>query len=442
MSETQHNYTIPPRVTSPIELAIPRPGLCALHLAGDSAPDHALVLCSDSSGNVRFHLHPSGSSNEVIQLLIDCKSDGPSAQVPLSVRFNAVPTKDMPLPSSEVLKTKIAEGGVRPALSREEVEGLADHELFQRGYPLRPDAEKDPAAYARWRGFVSTRLRLLRPELVPRMDVRHRPQTGVSEGTEEPNWSGYEVRNGPFSIVIGYWTVPEIVASEGVNQQTMSSLWVGLDGDPNTPGTVVIGGPPTDLVQIGTEQDNVMIPISSDVQNAPGSSLYLNASAYYAWTQFIPQQECSQQLANFPVDPGDEIFARVWIATSGQSFPPSLESDTAYFQIVNRSQKVDSGMITMPKGTTVVTGVCADWIMERPSTAPTIYSDLADYGVALMESTVAMVDGSEWGFAVPGGWADVRQLTMISEVPPGNPLSTANLSGNEMTIEFTWVGFR
>jgi Peptidase A4 family/Putative Ig domain len=107
---------------------------------------------------------------------------------------------------------------------------------------------------------------------------------GNPSGSTAPNWSGYASLGGPFTSIMGQWTVPTVQTDGG----DVSSSWVGIDGFGNT-----------SLIQVGTEQDY-------------DSGLF-GGIAYYAWWEILPAGETRIPQT---VMPGDEMIA--WI------FPESV----------------------------------------------------------------------------------------------------------------------
>ena len=92
-----------------------------------------------------------------------------------------------------------------------------------------------------------------------------------------------------YDWVMGEWYVPSV--SPETNTHVYSAFWIGLDGDPNN-GTACICG---DLVQDGTEQE---------ITNIDFGWIAFNMTSYYAWTEFLPQQQSEQVIPYFTVNPG------------------------------------------------------------------------------------------------------------------------------------------
>src|SRR5262249_40886574 len=63
---------------------------------------------------------------------------------------------------------------------------------------------------------------------------------GNPNGKHSPNWSGYIIDGGPFTKIVGHWTVPTVTNDAGSHSDT----WVGIDGHSSE-----------GLIQAGTTQD-------------------------------------------------------------------------------------------------------------------------------------------------------------------------------------------
>jgi hypothetical protein len=116
--------------------------------------------------------------------------------------------------------------------------------------------------------------------------------TGNPSGGSTPNWSGYAQVGGPFTGIVGEWTVPTVQSDGG----SVSSTWVGVDGFGNT-----------SLIQVGTEQDY------------SGGFLGIGAGPQYsAWWEILPASSTS--ISN-PVSPGDDMLAIIAPTIAGAASP-------------------------------------------------------------------------------------------------------------------------
>jgi hypothetical protein len=208
------------------------------------------------------------------------------------------------------------------------------------------------------------------------------------------------------------WNVPSV--SGEANTHTYSTMWIGLDGD----GT-------SDLVQTGTEQENIEIDFWF---------VRITFSTYYPWTEFLPQQPTEQQLTNFPVNPGDEIFAEVWIGNAGSG--PTLSGVFGVLAFENLTTS-ESTWVYTPVGTTVVGGSEAEWIMERPTVGGSL-PDLADYGsTRIFNAWARRANSPRHRGYVPYSDSHNVQITMINGA---DTLSTVTAI-DTTSMRFDWRAF-
>lgn len=168
-----------------------------------------------------------------------------------------------------------------------------------------------------------------------------------------PNWSGYVVTGAAASVtdIKGSWIVPTIDCSVSAN--TSSSFWVGIDGYPSTNPT---------LEQVGT------------------AALCVNGTpAYYAWYEFIPNENANQIISTVTPQPGDPISAEV--SGSGGQFTVTLTDETASQPTFMISESVPDAPQT-----------AAEWIAEAPGvnnqTQP-----LSNFGTVYYGSSLTGVPG-------------------------------------------------
>lgn len=406
-----YRYTLPPGLTSLVRVRTLPNARCTVRADADGLSP-SLLAYADPDGFVELHVRPSGEHESPARVTVEADAEGETAQHVLELRPSREPTEQMPSPPAAGARWRPPAGAqVRPALSLDESLGLADDELLQRGYPPRPDAELAPSAFNTWRRTVSAPITFVEPRTVSRPDITHAGRARVSNPPESaPNWSGFELRGaaGTYDWVTGEWVVPSVTGES--NSTTYSSFWIGLDGD----GT-------TNLVQAGTEQENV---------NFSFFGISWSFSTYYAWTQFLPQQQTEQQVTNFSVHPGDEIFCQVFVADAGQM--PSLTGFFGQFVIMNQTTSTTTWSYT-PRGTTNVGGSEAEWIMERPTVNGGL-ADLADYGSARMSNAVARkVAGGYVGYQ----GATNEQITMFN----GNDILSTVSAIDAVTMQFKWQAF-
>ena len=416
-------YTVAPGRYTQITMRTYPHAVCKLRREDEAEPRHFAYIYADEEGLIRMQVRPSNEHEQVAHMVIECEADGKVTHFPLHLRPHSSPTQQMPAPPPHNPKPVRREAKIRPAITVEEALRLPDEELLQRGYPLPPDPEGTPVAFNSWRRVVSAPFTMIEPRLVPRPDLSHGTRvvraTGFGSrptaGTESSgNWSGFELRGaaGTYDWVTAIWHVPTVTGES--NAHTYSAYWIGLDGD----GV-------TDLVQAGTEQENIDFDFLF---------FHLSFSFYYAWTEFLPQQPTEQQISNFPVNPGDEIFCEVYIANAGGS--PSLSGFFGQFVIQNLTTSEYTWIYT-PVGATSLSGSEAVWIMERPSLGSSL-TDLADYGSTVMSSAYARRTNSarHQGY-VPYQGANNLQITMSNG---GDTLSTVTPI-DAYSMRFNWQAF-
>ena len=383
-------YSLPPGYASELHVQTLPKAVCMVRRGGDPEGADGLRVLADDDGVVRLHVQPSNEHSEIAELAIDGEADGRRIRIPVQLRASARASRDLPRPPARSRKALRDGAAVRPALGEREMPRMDDEALREGGYPLRPNPTEAPGAFNAWRRAVSTPTTIIEPRVVAHPELHH--GAIVTAGTETTsNWSGFELRGatGTYDWVTGMWNVPSVTGE--TNTHTYSAFWVGLDGD----GV-------SDLVQAGTEQENY---------NFRFPWFSLSISVYYAWTEFLPQQATEQQIANFPINPGDEIFCEVWIGNAGSG--PTLSGAFGVLLLENLTTS-ESTTVYTPVGTTVVGGSEAVWIMERPSLG-TALTDLADYASARMFNAYARKANSprHRGY-VPYQGANNLQITMVN----------------------------
>lgn len=365
--------TVAPNASSPIAIKTLPKATCLLHAEGDNDGKHQVKLFADDEGVVRFHVQPEAESEETARFEVDCATDGKIGIFPLHLRFGSSPTADMPAPAIEAAESRPGDS-IRPALSEDQALNLANDELVARGYPLRPDREKVAGAFATWLKVVTKPSRIVSSRSVANPSVQHSVEKPVIPTpwtfpsgfptTQSYNWSGVQVWQAylnnayrAYDEVAGEWSVPTVFPE--TQASSYSSEWVGLDGDQTS-----------DVVQAGTEQDANYVCYASP---AGPQCMYVNT--YWAFTEFVPMQSAEYVVPNFTVNPRDTILVQVWIGNPRST--PSLSGAYAFFNIEN---------VTLGENTTIstprcrllffgtcrstmvnVTGLTADWIIERPT---------------------------------------------------------------------------
>jgi len=417
---TPVRFSVAPGSSSAVSMATLPKATCLLHAEGDASSEHAFKVFADDEGKIRFHVNPSAESEQAARFAVDCTAEGKSSTFSLELRPSAVPTADMPAPTTEV---RTAQPGdvVRPALTKADAVSLSSDELMKRGYPVRPDAKQAPEAFATWMKAVTKPSRLVDSRQVARTEVRHVKPVKASNYETSSNWSGFELRaaSGTYDLVLGEWYVPTVYYE--TNAHTYSAYWIGLDGD----GT-------SDLWQAGTEQE---------IQDIDILGIHFDFTNYYAWSEFLPPQGTEQVIPNFTVNPGDLMFTEVWVGNSGQS--PSLSGlyAIAFVEDVSRGEYTTiytcRGFSIFGACTnlaqTAIGGSEAEWIMERPTVGGSL-PDLADYSYSYMYDAYAEKTNASW---VTYNGANNQQIFMYN----GNDLLSGVYPSGSTTMLFYWYNW-
>lgn len=227
-------------------------------------------------------------------------------------------------------------------------------QLFEIGYPPRPDESEYPEIFAIWKDVFSRQLTYEAAHFsLPEATHGRTRGSAISftrhEGSR--NWSGAYItpRAGlMMTDVIAFWTVPTVSAppSGPAGGTYGSSTWIGLDGQR--------GYFHSTLPQVGTAQ-------FLNLPSTPGSKTQ-------AWVQWWPF--CPVYLGMLVV-PGDLMFA--WLRVHSLT--------EVHFILVNVSRLTVTPFtlcapdITMPPNVPSpvqarVSGATAEWIMERPAICP------------------------------------------------------------------------
>jgi len=414
-------FTVAPKVSTPIVLKSAPDAACDLHAEDVNDRAHMLRFYANRDGYLKVHVRPKAESEDGIRVQLDCTEDGETIRYPLHLRASATPTKDMPAPLSVMPMLKGST--IIPAMTEAEAALLSDDEVVDRGYPLRPDAASAPDKYAEWLKQVSQPTILLPSHQVARSDLQHLAHDIVSGPGSAVSWSGYVANHGTrsYSAATGLWNVPEIFYCE-VNNNTQSSMWVGLDGYGLN-----------DLEQDGTEQDCL------DLEP------FGYFTDYYTWTEVLPGE--SAQDAGLSPNPGDRMSVEVWISTG--SGAPDANGSYAGFRIVDVTQGQGTGAIHTPLAS-YYKGSTAEWIVERPcdnfdfaTSKCSQYAELSNYNYAEMIQPGALTTKGSW----PNYHSIANvELWMYNEKTNGsddNLLSTAGPpSSKDLTdIYFEWFAY-
>jgi hypothetical protein len=386
----------------------------------NATPSRTFTVYADDAGTVQFHARPSRTATAAIRLDVSCSGETGSTTHVLEVT-----------PSTDVSAGKLflrTPGQVQPkvvtrvALGTEATQ-LSQEELLQRGYPLRPDSQTAPAAFSAWMKAVSQPATYVPERTVLHSDRVHGVRQLANGTATSNNWSGFAAHRqwiftgrltppfarltAPFDWVTGLWYIPSVTGEENV--QDYSSFWIGLDGD----GT-------SDVIQDGTSQDVFTFDFLF------GSWTFTN---YYPWTEWFPLGE--QQISNFTVNPGDEIFSEVWVGNAGSAPTPTGAFGICLFEDLSTSTYT-MVYIPVPSGVTFI-GDSAEWIMERPTVNNSL-PDLSNYVLAGMHDAYAR--RSDGSYVTYNG-GNNNQISMFNG---SDELSTVYPNGTSML--FVWENFK
>jgi hypothetical protein len=196
-----------------------------------------------------------------------------------------------------------SERGVdRPALSGDPL-SYTQSQLIQAGYGLRPDPQKDAAAYARWLGAASAPGRLL--EAKRRSSHSHT----VSTGTGAP-WTGSVLTGAPNYIATeATFNVPTAVPGGDATTGTEIAIWNGLGGN----------GTGSGLIQGGV-----------------GLATTSTTATYLSWREYC----CGDLDSNgyggaFTPNPGDQIYSQAWYCDSAGNLNLNGGYGCTYLQDLN-----------------------------------------------------------------------------------------------------------
>jgi len=413
-------FTVAPTASSAVTMKTLPGATCVLHAEGATDAKHSLKIFADDEGTVRFYVKPSAESEQTARFAVDCTAAGTTGTFPLELRPSSTARSDMPAPAADLVKPR-AGALVRPALTKADALSLSAEELIQRGYPVRPDAQQAPKAFAAWLKAVGKPATYVSSRQVAHPDIRHVKPASASNFETSGNWSGFELRGAAntYDLVLGEWYVPTVYYE--TNATTYSAYWIGLDGD----GT-------SDLWQAGTEQN---------IQDIDILGIHFDFTSYYAWTEFLPPQATEQVIPNFTVNPRDLMFTEVWVGNAGQS--PSLSGSYA-IAFVEDATRGEYTYIYTCRGLTLF-GACfniaqtnvggseAEWIMERPTVNNSL-PDLADYSYTFMYDAYAEQTNGSW---MNYDGANNQQIFMYN----GNDLLSGAYVWNSSTILYEWYNF-
>jgi Peptidase A4 family len=271
--------------------------------------------------------------------------------------------------------------------------------LARYGIPKRPVC--DEQSLQRWELLMRQMGTYIYPEFGEIRRTSRKPQVrrvGFDVETS-PTWSG-AVLHAPhgqkFVEVDGNWNVARGTPPTGGGPAEYTA-WIGLDGFND--GT----GASTDVLQAGHTY------IGKDDSGA-------TVDKYHVWFEWFPASEVP--ITNFPVEPGDGLYARITINVPGDGVA------TLYF--ANRTKARWTGFSIHPpvdhSDFHGFVGDCAEWIVERPQLNG-VQSSLVNYGEVDFFVCGACLSGGNCSRAFTGNSIDMTDGA-------GNVISKATLLPN------------
>ncbi|MFF9819304.1 G1 family glutamic endopeptidase, partial [Streptomyces sp. NPDC014006] len=246
------------------------------------------------------------------------------------------------------------------------------------------------------------------PRLAPQEGVTHElsPRERVADTAfTTNNWAGSTIA-GTWDTAVAIWRVPTVNTPStpaGTDGGWDSSSWVGIDG---TYGS-------NDVLQAGVQQS----------VDGNGSATYV---AWYEW--FAPKANGSPDyiyqtnIENMPVEPGDEVFARV-AYQNGQGYVMFGNVDRGrYFNI----------QLAAPPGASF-SGNSLEWIVEAPNTG--------EPGTSLprfspVNFSTAFGSDPSGTVAADPSTGDTTNITAF-----GRSLTSVTLATDSLTVNYVDAGF-
>ncbi|WP_170066667.1 G1 family glutamic endopeptidase [Kitasatospora aureofaciens] len=246
------------------------------------------------------------------------------------------------------------------------------------------------------------------PRLAPQVGVTHeltsREQVTDTDFTSN-NWAGSTIA-GTWAIAMGTWRVPAVSIPStpaGNDGGWDSSSWVGIDGAYGS----------SDVLQAGVQQS----------VDANGSATYI---PWYEW--FAPEVDGSPayifqtNIENMPIEPGDEVFARL-AYQNGQGFVMFGNVDRGlYFNI----------QLAPPPGASL-NGNSLEWIVEAPNSG--------EPGTSLprftpVDFSVAVGSNADGTVGADPNTGDTTNISAF-----GRSLTSVTTAMDSLTVNYLDAGF-
>jgi Peptidase A4 family len=434
-SGTPLTFKVPPKALSAISFSAAPNVQCSVAPANGSSSGKAFTVYTNDQGTATFYVTPSQASSAA-QLVATCSS-GNQQTIQIQPVVGAKPLV-APAPSDAAANARLGYT-VRPALTGDPM-ALSNQELVKLKYPMRPDPQKAPGAYASWLKAVSKPATLIPPKMV-KVEGRSHGPVQISAGA---NTQSARLATSDTATPITSFTVNSEYASGYMLATDFGSQFLWIEGEWNVPALVggeegvatssdlgiALGGL---LVQAGTAQDAI----------GYDGPIYFN---YYPWIEVYPQQD-PVAITNFTVNPADEIFCQLYVADSNGDL--NQNGGYAWFDFEDFTTG-QSTLFPIPMPPGPFSGHQAAWLMQRSQytvaqNGIADYYDLSDYYYALMQAPYAGDGNGNYVNYLGQGGGDigiyaVYQFTMTSNNGDGNTLSTAPVVATE-TIQFNWSNF-
>jgi len=334
------------------------------------------------------------------------------------------------------------EGVTQPPLEKDPM-SYTQKDLFSRGYPPRPDPQKDPNGYNRWMEIVSTP--------VKRVNPTHIHMNGIHGSSSTNNiWSGVELDgNLQYASAFGTWTMPTQNTYSGrqtsISYPTDTSIWIGLDGGLSPFG----GGQSPDVVQMGTDMVGLaagqipQYPLWCQWKCPPWNPHCVVCTPYfynYAWVEWYPD---TYDGLGVYIAAGDLIYSQVWIGDAEEN--ENTAGGYAWFWMWDYTRGYSlTTSLTPPTdhGVYGFTGNTAEYIIERPGVACIFCSGyeidpLANFGTRKTIQGINSRDSLGWGHDM--GTDPFTSYNMVSD-STGHLLSLAT-AVPPSTIYFSWQNY-
>lgn len=301
--------------------------------------------------------------------------------------------------------------------------------LSRHGLPRRPDHEREPYLAERWASVFGRPLSIFAAELAndplalqrsadaaPNYVVDGWAGVGralVRLGVSDPGIGGGPAPEGayfePATFVSAEWEVPR-VTGDPTNLEEFLSIWVGVDGFPESDQTLVTEPPPGEILRSG-------------VRTTPGDGGF----EWVAWTEWYTSDlgGVRTTVTNFPVQPGDTVG--VVICVTAPRFA------TVFLANLSRDHGTSVG-VAAPAATPKVrsAGATVEWIVEGGDPS----SPLPFTPVTFQECVAG--SSSEFFHLTPD--ALVTNMFEVAELTAQGPDVTVTTVTSPTTAVVEWVG--